>query len=175
VSPARWRNTGRGPRPPPLLPSGPRAGARSHTDTLFTVIIGYNPLTSSNVDRNAINLLQGLMELVPFGVDIFNALNERGIIRDAFNWVENELNRLDLSLNRIERTLDEAWEDIRLAEGVSYNLGVLRRHFGRLLADVESFAWSLVDHIIEMIKDDQGCGDWRGRRPARRESRLGPD
>lgn len=121
--------------------------------TLFTVIIGYNPLTNSGVDRNAINLLQGLMELVPFGADIFDALQERGILQAAFEWVRNELDRLDLSLDRIERTLDAAWEEISLTSGIDYNLGVLQRHFGALYNDVVSFAASLVNQIIQMIKD----------------------
>jgi hypothetical protein len=35
--------------------------------TLFTVIIGFNPLTGEAVERNAINLLEGLKGLTPFG------------------------------------------------------------------------------------------------------------
>ncbi|MCB8983611.1 MAG: DUF4157 domain-containing protein [Ardenticatenaceae bacterium] len=120
--------------------------------TLFTVIIGFNPLTGAPVERSAINLLEGLMGLVPFGTAVFDKLQEYGIIQDAFNWVEGQLNRLDLSTSRIERTLEAAWEDVRLLEGFSYNLQVLRRHFGRLYDDVVAFARTLVDHIITLIK-----------------------
>lgn len=120
--------------------------------TLFTVIIGFNPLTGSRVERSAINLLEGLMGLVPFGTTIFDKLQEYSIIQDAFTWVNGQLNRLDLSMSRIERTLEAAWDDVRLLEGFSYNLQVLRRHFGRLYDDVVEFARTLVDHIIELIK-----------------------
>lgn len=121
--------------------------------TLFTVIIGYNPLISERVQRNATNLLEGLMGLVPFGTHIFDKLREHGIIQRAFDWVEGELNRLDLSLSRVERTLEDAWEDISVTSGFSYNLGVLERHFGRLLSDVEDFALSLVDQLLAWIKE----------------------
>jgi hypothetical protein len=120
--------------------------------TLFTVVIGFNPLTGNKVDRSAINLLDGLMGLVPFGTFIFNKLSEHGILQSAFKWVEGELTRLDLSLARIERTIEEAWEDVRLIEGFDYNLEVLKRHFGKLYNDVKSFALSLVNHVIELIK-----------------------
>lgn len=121
--------------------------------TLFTVIIGFNPLTRSAVPRTAINLLEGIMGLVPFGTLIFDALNQRGIIQRAFAWVEGELGRLDLSIDRIERTISAAWDDVRLIEGYDYNMEVLRRHFRRLYDDVVAFAQSLVDQILTMIKE----------------------
>jgi phage-related protein len=123
--------------------------------TLFTVIVGYNPLLGESVERNATNLLQGLMGLTPAGTYVFDKLNEYGIIQDAFAWVEGELNRLDLSLERIERTIEAAYEEmdfIRL-DPFDYNLAVLRRHFGALYDDVVSFAASLVNRIMEMIKE----------------------
>jgi hypothetical protein len=123
--------------------------------TLFTVIMGYNPLTRSDVERNATNLLQGLMELVPFGAEIFDALSERGIIQDAFTWVEDELSRLDLSRDRIGRVLDRAWERIDLTPpfSISNNLEIIVDEFGALYDDVVAFARSLVDHLMELIKE----------------------
>lgn len=122
--------------------------------TLFTVIIGYDPLRGEDVPRNAINLIQGLMELVPVvGSLIFDALQEYGVLQAAFDWVTDELDRLDLSIGRIERTVDAAWDDVRLVEGFDYNLAVVRRHFSALYDDVVTFAASLVNHIIELIKE----------------------
>lgn len=121
--------------------------------TLFTVIIGVNPLTGEQVERNATNLLEGLMGLAPFGTFLFDKLRELGILPAAFAWVQDQLSRLDLSPDRLERTLEAAWEDIRLSEGFEYNLGVVKRHFGQLYADVVAFARSLVDRIIQFIKD----------------------
>lgn len=120
--------------------------------TLATVVIGFNPLTGEDVDRNAFTLLEGLMGLVPAGTFIFDALNERGVLQEAFTWVEGELSRLNLSTERIEETIDAAWEDIQVAAGVQYNIDVLVRHFGSLLSDVTEFALSLVDYLIDLIK-----------------------
>ncbi len=121
--------------------------------TLFTVIIKFNPLTGQSVTRTPMNLLEGLMGLVPFGTVIFDTLRERGILQDAFNWVQGELERFDLSLARIERTIEAAWEDMTLAYGFDHNLGVLERHFGVLYRDVRGFATSLVDHIVQLITE----------------------
>jgi phage-related protein len=123
--------------------------------TLFTVIIGFNPLNGARVERNAMNLVEGLMGLVPFGTAIFDKLRELGILQDAFDFIERQLASFDLSLERIERTIDAAWDDmdfIRL-DPFDYNVGVLTRHFGALVDDVRSFAGSVVDRIIELIKE----------------------
>jgi phage-related protein len=124
--------------------------------TLFTVIIGYDPLRDEDVPFTAINLLEGLMGLVPFGTAIFDALQEYGIIQTAFAWVSDQLDRLNLSLERIERTVQAIWDEVGftgLANGVDYVVGVARRHFSTLYNDVVEFARSLVSHIIELIKE----------------------
>lgn len=122
--------------------------------TLFTVLIEYDPLRGKDVPRTPMTLLEGLMGLVPFGTYIFDTLREKGIIQAAFDWVTNELRRLNLSLGRIEQTIDNAWEDVRLTtEGFDYNLAVVIRHFNLLYQDVVAFAESLVDKIIDLIKE----------------------
>lgn len=123
--------------------------------TLFTVIIGYNPLTGADVDRTPMNLVEGIMSLVPFGAAIFDKLRELGILQRAFEWIEEQLDHFDLSIERLERLIEEAYEEmdfIRL-DPFDYNLGVLTRKFEGLLHDVRAFAGSLVDAIIELIKE----------------------
>ncbi|WP_420129121.1 eCIS core domain-containing protein [Longimicrobium sp.] len=121
--------------------------------TLFTVIIGFNPLTGRNVERSAHNLVHGFLELVPFGAALYDKLNEHGVIGAAVEWVTGELSRLDLSLDRLERTVEAAWDDVELLEGWDYNVAVLRRHFKPLYDDVVSFAGSIVDKVVELIKE----------------------
>jgi phage-related protein len=122
--------------------------------TLFTVIIGYNPLLRRSVERNAPNLVQGLLELIPiFGVLLYNKLNELGVLQEAFTWVENQLNDLDLSLSRLERAIDNAWEDVSIVRSLDYNIGVLDRHFGSLYRDVVTFAGRVGDKVLELIKN----------------------
>ena len=120
--------------------------------TLFTVIIQYNPLTGEAVERTPYTLIEGLMSLVPLGSFIFDVLHERGVLEEAFTWVEGELGRLNLTTERIEGAIEAAWEDIRIVEGLEYNLEVLNRHLGQLLTDVSEFALSLVDFLIDLIK-----------------------
>ncbi|MEO0987544.1 MAG: DUF4157 domain-containing protein [Cyanobacteria bacterium J06639_14] len=122
--------------------------------TLFTVLIGYDPIRGESVERSAINVIQGLMELTgPFGAYVFDALQEYNVLQPAFDWVSGELQRLNLSRERIEQIIENAWDNVRLAEGADYNIAVVRRHFQALYDDVVAFANSLVSHLIEMIKE----------------------
>jgi hypothetical protein len=122
--------------------------------TLFTVIIGYNPLLSVRVERNATNLVQGLLGLLgPIGNYIFAKLQEYNVLQPAFDWVGGQLNRLDLSLSRIQRTIEAAYDEASITYSFGRNLGIVRRHFGRLYDDVVTFVRTLVDHIMAMIKE----------------------
>ncbi|MDT3435984.1 DUF4157 domain-containing protein [Haloarcula sp. 1CSR25-25] len=125
--------------------------------TLFTVLIGYNPLLGETVERTPDNLVEGLLSLVPFGPAIIERLRGLDILGDAFQWVTSELKRLNLTLARVRQTLEAAWDDVSVA-GSLLGIGegavdVLERHFGTLYEDVKTFARSLVDRVVEFIEE----------------------
>ena len=123
--------------------------------TLLTVIVGYDPLAGRSVGRTAENLLGGLMGLVPFGTALYDKLVELGLVGRAFAFVRAELERFDLSVDRLERTLQNARDEMDFfrLDPFAYNLGVLRRHFGALVADVRGFASSIARRVLQMIKE----------------------
>ncbi|MFD0861694.1 DUF4157 domain-containing protein [Sungkyunkwania multivorans] len=124
--------------------------------TLFTLIIGFNPILGRSVTPTATNLVEAVLELVPiWGVLLVNKLREYNIIEDAFDWISGQLSSLDITTNRIERLIDEAWErmDFIRWDPFDYNLGVLTDTFEGLYNNVVTFADNLKDHILEMIKE----------------------
>lgn len=122
--------------------------------TLFCVIIGYDPLAGRSVEQNATNLIGGLLGLIPIvGTLLFNKLVELGIIQSALTWVENQLDCLDLSLGRLERTLEQAWDEASLFSGWDENMAVLDRTFGQLYRDIVTFAGRVQDQIFTLIKE----------------------
>ncbi|WP_051260814.1 eCIS core domain-containing protein [Algoriphagus marincola] len=122
--------------------------------SLLTVIIGYDPLAGRTVARNATNLLGGLLGLIPvFGTLLFTKLSELGIIDSAFAWVQSEMAALDLSTNRLERTLESAWDQVSIRNSWDGNMAVLDRTFGQLYRDIVSFAGRVKDKIFELTKE----------------------
>ncbi|WP_051315149.1 eCIS core domain-containing protein [Algoriphagus terrigena] len=122
--------------------------------SLLCVIIGYNPLLGEAVERNATNLIGGLLGLIPvFGTLLFNKLNELGIIESALTWVESEMASLDLTTGRLERTLEQAWDEASVFSGWDENMAVLDRTFGQLYRNIVSFAGRIQDKVFELIKE----------------------
>ncbi|REG99096.1 eCIS core domain-containing protein [Flavobacterium aquicola] len=117
--------------------------------TLLTVVAGYDPLNDINVDRNAINLIEGFMGLIPFGTAIFDKSQEYGIIDRVFNWVNGRLSELGLSLDSLLKLVQDAWNESSLSTFID----VVTSKFNTVVARVTNFATSLVDQIITWIKE----------------------
>ncbi|MHA6622520.1 eCIS core domain-containing protein [Pseudonocardia sp. DLS-67] len=58
---------------------------------MLTLVIGFNPINGRGVDRTAGNFLRALIELVPGGVLITQALDNHGVISSAASWVERKV------------------------------------------------------------------------------------
>jgi hypothetical protein len=117
--------------------------------TLLTVVAGYDPLNDVNVERNAVNLIEGFMGLIPFGTAIFDKLQEYGIIDRVFDWVNSRLSELGLSMDALLQLVKDAWDE----SSVSTFIDVVRTKFNDLVNRVTTFASSLVDQIITWIKE----------------------
>ncbi|WP_299248482.1 DUF4157 domain-containing protein [uncultured Aquimarina sp.] len=116
---------------------------------LFTVIIQYDPLRGQRVEPTPTNLLRGLIGLVPFGVAIFDKLQEYGILQRVFDWVTGRLNELNLTTQGLLNLVEETWEN----NSVTSFVGALREEFNDLVDRITTFASSLVDQIIDWIKE----------------------
>ncbi len=123
--------------------------------TLMTTAAGYDPIAGRTVARTAQNLIGGLLGLIPFGTALYDKLVETGIVGRALNFVLGELSRFNLTRERLSQLVQRArseMEFLRL-DVFQYNLGVLRRHVGGLIADIRGFASSLARTLLTMVKD----------------------
>ena len=67
-------------------------------------MLGFNPINMRSVDRNAANLLRALIELLPGGSFITQALDNHGVINKAAAWVEQKIAILgDIGGDIVER------------------------------------------------------------------------
>ena len=133
-----------------LRPPRPRLHA-AHVSSSSTTRSG-----SERVEPTAMALVEGLMGLVPFGTFVFDQLRDLGILQPAFEFISAQLATFDLSLERLERTISEAWDEmdfIRL-DPFDYNLAVLdppsRRGCSPTCA---GFAGSVLSKVMELIKE----------------------
>lgn len=122
---------------------------------MFTVILGVNPINMSRVERSAANILRAVIEIIPGGALITQALDNHGVFDRVGTWVEQQIRTLGMtgSLIRdaIDRFLDSlSWTDIFDLGGVWDRA---KRIFTEPIDRIFSFVGGLVSGIIGFIKD----------------------
>ncbi|SHF74268.1 eCIS core domain-containing protein [Flavobacterium defluvii] len=119
--------------------------------TLFTVIVGYDPLRQVDVERTPINLVEGLMGLIPFGTAIFDKLQEYGILQQVFDWVEGKLGELGLTIDSILDLVEDVWHQLSFPyRGI---IDLITEKFNELVNRITSFVSATVDQVITWIKE----------------------
>src|SRR5262249_1035912 len=122
---------------------------------MFTIILGVNPVNMSRVDRSAANVLRAIVEFIPGGALITEALDKYGVFDKVGSWVDEQIKTLGMTGSMIKdaitRFLDSlSWTDI-------FNLGDVweraKRIFTEPIDRIISFGKGLVEGIIKFIKD----------------------
>lgn len=119
--------------------------------TLFNVIIGYDPLRQVDVERTPINLVEGLMGLVPFGTAIFDKLQEYGILQQVFDWVEGKLGELGLTIDSILKLVEDVWHEVSFP--YTNIIDLVTEKFNEVVNRITSFVSATVDQVITWIKE----------------------
>ena len=122
---------------------------------MFTIVLGVNPINMSGVDRSAANILRAVIEFIPGGSLITQALDNHGIIDKVANWVSEQIKSLGMIGGAIKDAVLEfldslGWRDI-------FHLGDVwdraKRIFTVPIDRIIDFAKNLITGIITFIKD----------------------
>jgi hypothetical protein len=120
---------------------------------LLTVILGKDPITDEEVPRTATNVIRGILLLLPGGEERFQNLQRSGIIDRAFNWFNQELNRLNLTWNFIKSVFARVWDALSVTDLLSPIVAFNRivGIFSEPVQRVISFAGSAIRKVAEFI------------------------
>jgi hypothetical protein len=139
---------------PDFIMDGVRDLARSVPGyDMLTVVAGYDPIANRTVDRSPENLVRGVMGLVPFGNVVANKLLELRILQDAFRMIDAGLTARNLTLERIQREIDQAWDELSIDKGIDGNVAVVTRHVDGLYRDALAFVRDILDQVVQLIRD----------------------
>jgi hypothetical protein len=122
---------------------------------MFTIILGVNPINMSPVDRSAANILRALIEFLPGGGLIVQALENAGVFEKVGNWVDQQIRTLGVTGTSIKQALTQFldslhWSDIFDLGGVWERA---KHIFSEPIDRIINFAKGLVTGIIQFIKD----------------------
>lgn len=122
---------------------------------MFTIILGVNPINMSRVERSAANILRAVIEFIPGGGLIVQALGNYGVFERVGNWVEQQIRSLGMTGSVIREAINQfldslGWSDI-------FDLGGVWSRAKRIFTDpidrIINFGKGLVTGIIQFIKD----------------------
>lgn len=123
--------------------------------TMLTVIIGFNPINQRSTDRSAANILRAMVEMVPGGHMISQALDNHGIFTRVGAWAEQQFATLgDIGseiVGGLRSFIDSlSWSDIFDLGGVwDRAKSIFTAPISRLI----SFASSLASEILGFIRE----------------------
>lgn len=122
---------------------------------MFTIILGVNPINWSKVDRSAANILRAVVEFIPGGHLITQALDNYGIFEKAGKWVEEQIHTLGEIGGSIKKAIGDfidslGWRDI-------FHLGDVWSRAKRIFTDpidrIISFVKGLITGFLGLIRD----------------------
>jgi len=122
---------------------------------MLTIVMGFNPINMRSTDRSAANILRALIELIPGGHLITQALDNHGVFNKAGAWIEQQIATLgDIGSDIVaglKRFIDSlSWTDIFNLGGVWERAkSIFSNPIGRLI----SFAGSVAIGIMRLVKD----------------------
>ena len=122
---------------------------------MFTIVIGVNPINGAEVDRSPGNILRAVIEFIPFGGLVTQALDNYGIFDKIGNWVAQQIK----SLGMVGSSFVQAISDFIHSLGVSDfahpgdTWERAKAIFTGPIDQLINFAKGLLDGIVEFIKD----------------------
>jgi hypothetical protein len=111
---------------------------------MFTIVIGSNPINGANADRSAANILRAIVEFLPGGKLITDALEKYQVFEKAGTWVEGQLKRFGNLLGTIKAAIDRFFDDLDFIDIIL--------HPGRTWDRAVKIFSEPVDNIISFIK-----------------------
>jgi hypothetical protein len=123
--------------------------------TMLTVVIGYNPITNARVARSAGNIMKGLIQMVPGGKLISDALESHGIFDQVSSWVNQQFEALKDIGAAVWQSIEGFIKGFKLSDLTDLG-GLWERAKALVTAPIErvkTFAIALKDGIVKLIKD----------------------
>jgi hypothetical protein len=122
---------------------------------LMTIVLGVNPITMEAVPRDAANLLRAVIEIMPGGILITQALDHYGVIARAASWLQTQFASLGVSAGSIKAAIGQFIDSLGLSDAL--HLGDLWDRAKRIvmepIARIGTFIGGLVEGLVTMVRD----------------------
>jgi hypothetical protein len=123
---------------------------------MFTIVIGVNPINGATADRSAANILRAIVEFLPGGKIITDALEKYNVFEKAGSWVEGKLKRFANLLGNIKSAIGQFLDDLDFLDIILHPVRTWERAvdiFTTPVKDIISFIVGIFQEILQFIRD----------------------
>lgn len=123
---------------------------------MFTIVIGVNPINGETADRSAANILRAIVEFLPGGKIITDALEKYGVFEKAGSWVEGQLKRFANLLATVKSAVSQFMDDIDFLDVVLHPVRTWERAvdlFTRPVNVIIDFIGGIFQAILQFVRD----------------------
>jgi len=123
--------------------------------SLFTVVIGSDPITGQTVDRNGRNFIEAGLDVIPNGDALKQKLEEEGALEEAAQYLDEQIAELDISPTEIGAQLSAFWSSLGIADATRLPT-VMDRLLNIIRGPVERigrFAVNVASQLLQIVKD----------------------
>ncbi len=122
---------------------------------LFTLVIGVNPVNMQAVDRSAANILRAVVEFLPGGALIVEALDRYGIFDRVGGWIEAQFRSLGMVGSAFRAALTNFLDSLGLTDIFSPGdvWSRARRIFTEPVDRLLGFARGLMGQVLGFIRE----------------------
>ena len=125
---------------------------------MFCIILGVNPINMAAADRSAGNVLRAIIEFIPGGKAIGDALESHGIFDRIGGWVDEKLRTLNMVGASFKQAIDKFIDgigatDILWVPGWGDLWERAKRIFTEPIDRAKNFVASLATEIIQFIRE----------------------
>jgi Domain of unknown function (DUF4157) len=122
---------------------------------MFTLLLGVNPINMEHVERSAANFLRAIIEFIPGGKLITQALDKYSVLDKVANWMQDQVDSLAITGGSIKKAIFDfldslSWRDI-------FHLGSVwdraKRIFTEPIDRIKDFAKGLLEGIWKFIRE----------------------
>lgn len=119
---------------------------------LLTQILGSDPIAGTDVDSSRETIVEKLLTQGPFGEAVASVLGQLDIIGDVFTVITDGLATHNLTVERLQTDIDQAWDEFAIGNGIDGNLAIVERKIDAIIADVDAFVDSIVDTVLALVR-----------------------
>jgi hypothetical protein len=132
--------------------------------SLLTLALGKDPVSGAKVERNATNLVQAVLSIIPGGDKIFKNLQESKGLEKTFTWLNQQVTKLNLTWDVIKNLFKRTWDSLSVGDLVNPAgafakvKNVFAEPIGRLVRFAGSVGQKVLEFVLEGAMSAAGSG-----------------